>query len=107
MKYYNKSTTYNKIILPFFIRFLKKEHSLQRYMKNLNSDNGYNLRIWYYENSDVSHFLFKDIYTNNGYNLLNKAFRWSETEEGHAFWQDLNNKWKFKLYVCLHNLVRY
>ena len=47
----------------------------------------------------------KDIYNNKGYNLLNRAFRWNETEEGHTFWQDLNEKWKIKLYTCLHNLV--
>lgn len=104
MKYYKRVTKYNKIILPFFIRFLKKEHLLGRYMKNLNSDNGYNLRMWYYENSDVSYFLLKDIYVNNGYNLLNRAFKWDGTEEGYAFWQDLNDKWKKKLYICLHNL---
>lgn len=105
MEYYKKITKYNKIILPFFIRFLKKEHSLGRYMKNLNSNNGYDLRMWYYENSDVSHFLIKDIYVNKGYNLINRAFRWDETEEGHAFWQGLNDKWKKKLYICLYNLV--
>ena len=104
MKYYKRVIKYNKIILPFFIRFLKKEHLLERYMKNLNSDNGYNLRMWYYENSDVSYFLLKDIYVNNGYNLLNRAFKWDGTEEGYAFWQDLNDKWKKKLYICLHNL---
>ena len=104
MKYYKKVTKYNKIILPFFIRFLKKEHSLGRYMKNLNSDNGYDLRLWYYENSDISYFLLKDIYVNKGYNLLNRAFKWDKTEEGHTFWQDLHNKWR-KLYICLHNLV--
>ena len=104
MKYYKKVTKYNKTILPFFIRFLKKEHSLERYMKNINSDNGYDLRLWYYENSDISYFLLKDIYVNKGYNLLNRAFKWDKTEEGHTFWQDLHNKWK-KLYICLHNLV--
>ena len=105
MKYYKRVTKYNKTILPLFIRFLKKEHSLEKYMKNLNSDNGYNLRMWYYENSDISYFLLKDIYVNKGYNLLNRAFRWNETEEGHTFWRDLNDKWKKKLYVCLLNLV--
>lgn len=105
MKYYKRVTKYNKTILPFFIRFLKKEHSLERYMKNLNSDSGYDVRMWYYENSDVSYFLLKDIYANKGYNLLNRAFRWGDTEEGQAFWQDLNNKWRKKLYACLHNLV--
>lgn len=105
MKYYKKVTKHNKIILPLFIRFLKKEHSLERYMKNLNSDNGYNFRLWYYENSDISYFLLKDIYANKGYYLLNRAFKWEETEEGHIFWRDLNNKWKIKLYTCLHNLI--
>ena len=105
MKYYKRVIKYNKIILPFFIRFLKKEHLLERYMKNLNSDNGYNLRMWYYENSDVYYFLFKDIYVNKGYNLLNRAFRWNETEEGQDFWRDLNYKWRKKLYECLHILV--
>lgn len=103
MKYYKKITKYNKIILPLFIRFLKKEHSLEKYMKNLNSDNGYNLRLWYYENSDISYFLLKDIYANKGYYLLNRAFKWDETEEGHYFWKSLNDKWKNTLCVIWGN----
>jgi len=104
MKYYKKITKDNKIILPLFIRFLKKEHSLEKYMKNLNSNNGYNLRMWFYNNNDVSYFLLKEIYTNKGYYLLNRAFKWDKTEEGHIFWRDLNNKWKIKLYTCLQKI---
>ena len=45
-----------------------------------------------------------DLFNKKGYNILNRAFKWDKTEEGHTFWQDLHNKWR-KLYICLHNLV--
>lgn len=100
MNYYKIDTKYGKKVLPLFIRFLKKENYLDKYMKNLNSKNGRALRYWYYQNDDICNFINLDLDFCGGYNLLNRAFRWNETEEGHSFWKNLNDKWKNILYVC-------
>lgn len=105
MNYYKIDAKRNKNILSVFIRFLKKEKCLDKYMKHLNSNNGYNLREWYYETDDICNFISLDLKSYYGYNLLNRAFRWNETEEGHYFWKDLNSKWKNILCVCFKYLV--
>lgn len=100
MKYYKIDAKCNKTILSVFIRFLKKEKCLDKYMKNLNSNNGYNLREWYYKTDDICNFINLDLNFYNGYNLLNRAFKWDESDEGHYFWYDLNSKWKNIVFVC-------
>lgn len=81
------------IIWPLFIRFLKKEKCFGRYINNFHSDNGKNMREYHYGRNDISFFITNDLFIKNGFHLLNRAFKWDETEEGYSFWDDLNFKW--------------
>lgn len=35
---------------------------------------------------------------NDGAQIINQAFTWSETDEGHEFWEKLNAEWAKKIY---------
>ena len=88
----------NKIIIAEFAKFLKENHVFIQYRMNIGR---YTLQKkpleW------CSAFKEKIIlhYAKRGYinkelslNLINYAFAWSETSQGHFFWSKLDKKWK-------------
>lgn len=81
-------------ILKIFIYFLKKENSLGKYIANVNSKNGSEMRIWCYHTDDISNFFQKELNKYNGLHLINFAFKWCDTYEGEIFWKTLNSKWQ-------------
>jgi hypothetical protein len=81
-------------ILKIFIYFLKKENSLGKYIANVNSKNGSEMRIWYHNTDDILNFLQIGLHKYNGLHLINFAFKWSDTDEGDNFWQKLSSKWE-------------
>jgi hypothetical protein len=63
-----------------FYKFLVDNNALDKFLYNLK-ESGKNLK---------NHF----IRLKNKFILLNIAFRWRDTTEGHDFWSNLNYKWK-------------
>ena len=84
----------NKIIIAEFAKFLKENHVFIQYRMNIGRNvvqkkplgccNAFKEKIILHYNINKSLSL----------NLINYAFTWSETSQGHFFWSRLNNKWK-------------
>lgn len=72
---------HSKKDIQAFVRFLK--------IKNVYSQYRYNLLI--HGERCISPFNLPKKWESN--NFLSYAFRWSETEEGHKFWLEINNSW--------------
>lgn len=100
----NIAQQYSKEIKLKFLQFLKKHNAIEKYKRNIikNIDKR---RI-----GDVLSILSckKLIETNmryeRGFNhyryykqLINYAFCWSETSQGHDYWENLNNLWENEL----------
>lgn len=73
--------TYN---LKLFIKFLKKEHSLEKYLFNLNLKKS---------NSESEVFILYQL-TEYPPCMIFNAFTWKETKEGFDYWQNLHYKWR-------------
>lgn len=66
---------YDPIVLKDFIEFLKKKDVLEQFNNNLPSR--------------------KRFSRTSGYgNLIDHAFCWADTYEGHIFWSDLSTEWE-------------
>lgn len=99
-----KSKNYNSyLIIKEFIKFLSKNNILKSYLANINSQSYYRL-----DSSDKANvfstlsirngaFFYRNEFQINRYRgeeLINYAFNWSRTNEGHDFWSDINRKWR-------------
>jgi len=75
-----------EIIKKIFYRFLKEEGAFIYYFKNLYED---------CENcSDIELKKFREVMCHYPIELINYAFSWIKTPQGHHFWSSINNKWK-------------
>ena len=75
-----------EIIKKIFYRFLKEEGVFTYYFKNLYE---------VCENcSDIEVKKLRNIMCRYPMELINYAFMWRETPQGHHFWSFINNKWK-------------
>lgn len=77
----------NKIILKRFIAFLKQNGAYQIYLNNISRERGVSESILFIKSA----FNIWEDY--KGRYLISRAFSWSATEEGYAFWRRLHNKW--------------
>ena len=99
-----KSKNYNSyLIIKEFIKFLSKNNVLKSYLTNISLQSYYRL-----ESSEKANifstlsirngaFFYMNEFQRNKYKggeLINYAFNWSRTDEGHDFWSDINNKWR-------------
>lgn len=73
-------TKYN---LKLFIKFLKKEHSLEKYLFNLNLIKG---------KLESEVFILHQI-TEYPPCMIFNAFTWGSTKEGFDYWKNLHRKW--------------
>ena len=74
-----------------FKRFLKEENVYPQYRRNLlNSKHKYVIFNLKYKHDVYSFFCESSIE-----GLINHAFCWAETKEGHDFWNKLNIKWHY------------
>ena len=71
-------------------KFLKENNCLEKFAKNL-FNNGKSLESLY-----TKIYSFEDI--------IDKAFRWSETPEGYNYWCNLHKKLQF--YKCDLNILK-
>ena len=99
-----KSKNYNSyLIIKEFIKFLSKNNVLKSYLTNISSQSYYRL-----DSSDKANvfsmlsicngaFFHINEFSRDKYRgeeLINYAFNWSRTDEGHDFWSDINRKWR-------------
>lgn len=89
----------NKIILRFFISFLKKNDVLTEFITNFKNEKGYrNLHCDFLEINEINDYLIYHIQTRKHFLLIQNAFRWEERK-----WILLSRKWvdmclRFNLY---------
>ena len=70
---------------------------LQLFYRYLKINNIYNLFFY-----NISHRVYEsswqynieDITTFKAYDLINNAFTWRDTKEGHNFWSKFNTRWR-------------
>lgn len=70
-------------IKKIFYRFLREENAFTFYFKNLSEDY-----------RDASNEKLYHMVLHHPTELINYAFSWSNTPQGHSFWNRLNDKWK-------------
>lgn len=73
-----------------FCRFLKEENAFYPFIRNYIQDGKR-----YDSNNQQIPLL--DLTIDNGYDMINVAFFWSNTKEGYHFWGDLCDKWNYKV----------
>lgn len=93
-----RKLTYREIVREFLL-FLKTEHVYKRYITLVKTQRKSQIKNW--GNSinilTISHIkqCFKN--SDNLCNLIDYAFLWAATTEGHEFWLALNDKWRDKM----------
>ena len=107
-----KSKNYNSyLIIKEFIKFLSKNNVLKSYLTNISSQSYYRL-----DSSDKANvfsmlsicngaFFHINEFSRDKYRgeeLINYAFNWSRTDEGHDFWSNINRKWR----TTFRNIVK-
>lgn len=101
-----------KEVIRHFLKFLKENGAYQMYkaniMKDVNRNNyvgftyGIQLKILYNPSGDKRKFT---IYLAE--ELINYAFCWAETSQGHDFWSYLSSKWHEYLDINFGDLYEY
>lgn len=87
----DKMSEERKEYIKRFKRFLKEENVYPQYRSNLlNNKNKYS-----FFNSRCKHNVYRFFCECSIWDLLNYAFCWVETKEGHYFWKKLNIKWNY------------
>ena len=79
----------NKFILKRFCSFLKENNIYDSFLYNCYLFGNNECTI-----ENMVYFITVGIKQYKGIYLISDAFDWGETSEGHAFWQDLNDKWR-------------
>lgn len=90
------STLDDKKLMHLFTHFLKSNNCYIEYRTNqVNHPHCSNAKRNYFYNFKVGD---KEIvcYTQNGLasEIINFAFTWADTKQGHRYWQDLHSDWK-------------
>ena len=85
----------NKYTLKEFHKFLKTENILEKYIKHFTKRKSINWRIGYEQKTTFEEY-FKERMEKKIPNLIRFAFEWEDTEDGHCFWEDMNDKWEKK-----------
>ena len=98
-----KNNHYNSyLVIKEFIKFLSKNNALEPYLTNINLQKPYRLDSWRKDIFSMlsicnGAFFYMNEFRRNKYGgeeLINYAFNWSRTDEGHEFWSDINRKWR-------------
>ena len=94
-----------KEIKKVFLRFLKNNNCYSQFIKRFNCKKGVSDRTFWANGSHKMAFMGT---INNGFqsylnniksnaDLLQYAFLWEKTDEGHEFWQAIGNEWRKEL----------
>jgi hypothetical protein len=90
-----KKITYRQMIAEF-LSFLKENNALRGYQiavrkQKLNCFNTIENKINIFSIEPLKRlFCCKEHYSG----LVDKSFTWDKTEEGHAYWEKLDSKWR-------------
>lgn len=87
-----ENKTKNKLYLKEFIRFLKSNNLIEKYLKNVDCEKAKQFRRGYNFQFSTLDFII-DILKKNPYNLILYAFDWTSTDEGYAFWESVSFRW--------------
>ena len=90
------STLDDKKLMHLFTHFLKSNNCYKEYRANqtVGSSIDSHKRSYFYNYKVKEHYFI--YYSQNGLaaELINFAFNWSKTKQGHYYWGDLNFRWK-------------
>jgi hypothetical protein len=94
----SKKITHRQMIAEFLL-FLKENNALRGYQIAVREQkskyfNTIENKINIFSIEPLKILLCKEHYSE----LVNRAFTWAKTKEGHAYWEKLNNKWKRIVY---------
>ena len=80
-----------------FIQYLKKYGVLKRFKQEYLRQHPYNFTtLYHYINPLTTYPLSTDIQRGRIGDVIDHAFTWSESKEGHDFWSSLNDNWKHR-----------
>lgn len=92
---------FEKIVKKEFLKFLKDNKAAKYYRFNLiNSAKNQHFETISFDKAlyPIENFLFSQLGHYTDYEILiNYAFCWAKTKEGHQYWSNLDEKWKKKL----------
>ena len=86
--------TYRQMVAKF-LSFLKENNALRGYQiavrkQKLNYFNTIENKINIFSIEPLKRLFCKEHYSG----LVDKSFTWAKTEEGHAYWEKLDRKWR-------------
>ena len=92
-----KRTTYRQMVAEF-LSFLKGKNALNRYKNAVRKQQ----RLYFKTiENNINPFTIEPIkvlFNSNRYcELINMAFTWDETLEGHAYWEKLDFEWRKRI----------
>ena len=93
-----RKLTYREIVREFLL-FLKTEHVYKRYITLVKTQRKSQIKNWENSINILTISSIKQCFKNSGHlcNLIDYAFHWASTTEGHEFWLALNDKWRDKV----------
>jgi len=93
-----RKLTYREIVREFLL-FLKTEHVYKQYIEATKKQRKSEIKNWGNEINILTIPNLKECFRNNRNLacLIDKAFLWNSTKEGHDFWMTLDRKWMAKM----------
>lgn len=90
--------TYREIVREFLL-FLKTEHAYKGYIKAIKRQKKSQFKNWGNYINILTINSIKECFKSNNYigYLIDNAFQWAATKEGHIFWSELDKKWHDKV----------
>lgn len=68
--------------------FLNEHHAFKQFMESCAQ---------HIPSRDVDEFIDRELSSNNGLRIFEKAFVWEDTRRGKKYWSQLNKEWKASL----------
>lgn len=81
-----------EFIIKEFVLFLKKNEVYYKYVNNYCKD--HSLEPIQFKSFFMKKYLYPHTVIDEERGFLSNAFLWGETNEGHRYWAELDNKWE-------------
>jgi len=93
-----RELTYREIVREFLL-FLKKENAYKQYIEAIKKQKTSEIKNWGNEINILTIPRLKECFINSSglVYLIDSAFHWAVTKEGHDFWSALDKKWHGKM----------
>lgn len=82
----------NKLYLKEFIRFLKFNNLIEKYLNNVDCEKAYQFRKSYQFQVSTIDFII-DVLKTYPKHLIINAFDWANTDDGYDFWEHVSIMW--------------